>query len=97
MVMTWPPKAFYLSGARTYEEDSAIICGRFFLTYYPLFLYIQSIPKQVLINLFKEFNCLLTSGFKDLSAHAETLSSTPSACPLPKGLSIIPLRLLSNG
>ena len=56
-----------------------------------LFLYIQPIPKQVLINLFKEINCLLTSGFKDLSAHAETLSSTPSACPLPKSLNIIPL------
>jgi hypothetical protein len=34
-----------------YEERTAISCGRFSLRNYPLFLYIQPIPKQVFITL----------------------------------------------
>jgi hypothetical protein len=36
---------------RTYEEDSPISCGRLYLTSLLFFLYIQYIPKQVLIAL----------------------------------------------
>ena len=42
---------------RTDEEETPISCGRFSLTDYSLFRYIQLIPKRVLINIYQyQFN-----------------------------------------